>query len=73
MEQSISQFANSPLREEIRLYLQGYLNVYAIQKIREDKDTVGLHHAMKVIDLAMSQLQKDYSSKNKKEKVDHTK
>lgn len=73
MIHSIAQFADSPVREDVRNYIQNYINNYTLVKIREDKDTAGLHHAMKVIDLAFAQIQKDYAPKKLKEQIDHSK
>ncbi len=57
---------------EVKEYIDTYFSKYIIQRVKEDKQTEGLHHAMKAIESAFIQMQNEYGEKEQKVKIDHT-
>lgn len=69
----ISEFVNdTQLFNEVKHYIDDYFKEYSINKIRQNDDTQGLHHALQAISQAFSSMQKEYEVVVKKKKVDHT-
>lgn len=58
--------------EQVKEYIINDLERYCILRIRENKDTEGLHHAITAVENAFKHMKDEYGIKKKKTAIDHT-
>jgi len=64
---------NSPLFQELKNEIMESFNKYAIQQIKDGRNTEGLHHSYRIIENAWKDIQNKYSHKKVLKFTDHSK